>query len=232
MCIRDSIYYLRKVHGHDYYSGKTFRDAERGVLARVLVLRGTATRHGAQDERQWEQELDKRNRDLLVFLGDADWPAAQLTLSKTSDSFWRKHCLQEAAERYRCSVAGCNKMFRGEQWVQKHVETKHADAVAHAAQHFLAQQSYVNYLCDPDRVLPTALYALADYAPVLAAPLPLVASPAAAAAGGAPLERVDAALGRGGGGAAGYRDLDQPATASSGVNLDFEKALASFADAL
>jgi len=133
--------------------------------------------------------------------------------------------VQEAAERYRCSIPGCSKMFRGEQWVQKHIENKHAEELETASLQFLERQTYTNYLADADRIQPTSMFPLPDYMPVLSHPLESVLVPPTAPATPSVQQRPVAT-------GVGYRDLDLPPnTLASGFDIDFEKALASFSGA-
>ena len=236
------LWYLRRVHLHDYYAGRAFSVAERGVLDRLLWLRGTATRSGKQDEAQWERELDRRTRDWLVLLApDADWPAARKATDALTEAFWRKHCEKEGEQRYRCSLAGCGKMFRGEQWLQKHVENKHSAELKAELKAVVDRQCLVNYLADADRLQPTAVFAPDAYTPPPPMPMPMSIPgmpmmPMLPMAMPMPMPMPMPIMpmmppASGAASLAAYRDLDQPAATKSGAGLsDFDQALAAFAD--
>src|SRR5690606_37442276 len=118
----------------------------------------------------------------------------------------------EAPEKYRCVTSGCGKLFKAEQWVQKHIENKHAEELTQATQPSQDQQRYINYLADCDRILPTSLFPVGDYLPVIPSEHVTVSQPA-------PEPVVPSA---------GYKDLDQPADDSVRNDVDFDQALAAF----
>ena len=145
--------YLRRVHLFDYYTATQFRSAASLASRAGDVLlrpRGDAPEHAAAllPAGAWSSQLDTRVAALLAdplsaaevaALGgkDADAEAERVLRGLT-------HTLDDA--RHRCSL--CDKLFRGAEFVHKHIRVKHEEKVAAAVK----EVEYLNgFLADKNR---------------------------------------------------------------------------------
>ncbi|KAG5519966.1 hypothetical protein PMAC_000243 [Pneumocystis sp. 'macacae'] len=65
------------------------------------------------------------------------------------------HIRQEDEKRFRCSVNDCKKLFKGPEFVKKHIEKRHSEWLNEAKKEFTLLN---NYVLDVSRVLPVEAY--------------------------------------------------------------------------
>lgn len=177
------ILYLRRVHGHDYYSGKTYFMHSRSVLDRILVLRGTQTRssklgaptsslgplsspldsYPRSDGDTWARDVDRRSHELIELLKDGSWPTGSASINRAFDDMVRQYCVKERDDRFRCNVPNCGKVFKADRWVAKHIENKHEDLVQGLKKSVFQDQYWKNYIADPDRLMPSSVYPIQEF---------------------------------------------------------------------
>ena len=134
------IVYLRTVHNFDFYTGRLF-DSGRAFFE---VTGYCSVRCENFERPQYEQtELARRNL-IKRFETILKWNLKNL-LTPMSESHplikttWNDICLantfKECEERFKCEV--CGKMFRGAEFVHKHIKNKHRNLL-----NDLIQKSY------------------------------------------------------------------------------------------
>ena len=163
------ITYLRNVHMFDYYMATecdSFEDFERRCPAfyrpspdKPLELKDKDTetfedRRLATDGVKWYERLDKKL--LLRTLVPGDNSPQILTFGgKLLDTEIERHLSKEKVEyvepqKYRCKAAACNKLFKGPEFVKKHIKTKHPELIAQLQEPIVL---FNNYVRDPNRVM-------------------------------------------------------------------------------
>ncbi|CAO3697202.1 unnamed protein product [Rhizopus stolonifer] len=68
------------------------------------------------------------------------------------DEFVRVHVLKEHDSKFKCQVKECSKAFKGFDYVEKHILTKHADEIERKR---IEVDYFNNYVCDPNHLLPS-----------------------------------------------------------------------------
>lgn len=68
------------------------------------------------------------------------------------DDFVKEHVLKETESKYKCQVGECSKAFKGFEFVEKHILTKHADEINRIK---METEYFNSYVCDPNHCLPT-----------------------------------------------------------------------------
>ncbi|KAJ3283963.1 hypothetical protein HK104_010145 [Borealophlyctis nickersoniae] len=142
------IEYLRKVHNYDYYGGIESSSPEDHARRSAVYLRRPASQ---SLRKEWTDRLDARV-DLRI-RKPVDGPEITKLGGKSLDVEIEKHLSaaplikMEEAEKWRC--VECKKLFKGQEFVKKHVRTKHADLL----QEVITNTTfYNNYVKDPNRV--------------------------------------------------------------------------------
>ncbi|KAG0344204.1 hypothetical protein BG004_004639 [Podila humilis] len=148
------IEYLRQVHLFCYYCGgdsdnvqefnrkcsKHFRNPESKVP--------TSNTKGAVWVKNLEHKINLRlnppTDDEIVKLGGK-------SLEKNVLKFLQGKTQQDEPTKWRCKI--CTKPFRGEEFVHKHIRTKHPDEVK-AIENSI--QLFNNYILDPNHISPSA----------------------------------------------------------------------------
>ncbi|KAF9936968.1 hypothetical protein BGZ75_009924 [Mortierella antarctica] len=148
------IEYLRQVHLFCYYCGgdsdnveeftrkcsKHFRNPETKVLPNSTK--------GPVWVKNLEQKLNLKlkppTEDEIVKLGGK-------SMEKAIVKFLQSKTQQDEPTKWRCKV--CTKPFRGEEFVHKHIRTKHPDEIKTIENNILL---FNNYILDPNHINPTA----------------------------------------------------------------------------
>ncbi|QSL65711.1 hypothetical protein MERGE_003024 [Pneumocystis wakefieldiae] len=95
--------------------------------------------------------LDLENADLLKLGGKPIDEAVELKIES--------HVKKEDEKRFRCSVNGCKKLFKGPEFVKKHIEKRHSEWLNEAKKEFILLN---NYVLDTSRVFPIEAYSYSD----------------------------------------------------------------------
>lgn len=124
------IYYLMKVHQYDYYGGVETDSIEAFCRKVIILLRPVGDENVSLDNETFTSEIDSRI-DLLINLQNlTDEKITQLggrSLTRVLDSFLASYIKKESETKYRC--VECQKLFKGDEYVKKHLKTKHPELV-------------------------------------------------------------------------------------------------------
>lgn len=148
------ICYLREVHYFAYYSGNEYLEDPTSMLpseVRPNVNTSSAAAVSIDAGARWERKLDDRIAFLLARRqdrprSDADDGTAlrEEKLAKWLDSKTKF----EAEGRYRCLLPPL-KLFKGPEFVHKHIRSKHSGAVDEVLNDADEEQFRINFNLDP-----------------------------------------------------------------------------------
>eukprot|EP00361_Fabrea_salina_P003326 CAMPEP_0202427462 /NCGR_PEP_ID=MMETSP1345-20130828/1684_1 /ASSEMBLY_ACC=CAM_ASM_000843 /TAXON_ID=342563 /ORGANISM="Fabrea Fabrea salina" /LENGTH=453 /DNA_ID=CAMNT_0049038187 /DNA_START=106 /DNA_END=1467 /DNA_ORIENTATION=+ len=147
--------YLRKVHAFCYYCLEEYDD-ERMLAAKCgpAHIRSrydpSALRSPEFDE-QVETRLNKKVT-LQKYDKDSDAKLAEKLLD-----FENKNAIEEEEMKVRC--AKCKKLFRGIEFMKKHLHNKHPEEIEKVVDERLKEIMLENYLNDPDKLMNQIQYA-------------------------------------------------------------------------
>jgi len=143
------VLYLRRVHHFCLYSAAWCLD-ERELLQRCGTACLRAQGEAWAGDRAWATEHGQR---LRRFLGEGSaWMRPEPVPASADEeplrSLWAKRCaectLQEEESRYRCLI--CSKLFKGEDYMQKHMLRAHAGGLRELTVEFRGSQARAAYL--------------------------------------------------------------------------------------
>ena len=124
------IAYLRLVHITCYYCGHWYEDAHEMMQkcgkAHLRANGKTPGNHGAAS---WERTVDDKSEQRLKAL---QWQRSSQHLKswpRELDLFNEEHTTTLEKEKFECRL--CKKLFKGPEFVHKHLATKHEDEIAH-----------------------------------------------------------------------------------------------------
>jgi SERRATE/Ars2, N-terminal domain/Arsenite-resistance protein 2/Domain of unknown function (DUF4187) len=140
------ILYLRKIHSFCYYCVEEYDD-ERMLAAKC----GIAHVRGKIDP-DAKVFVDPRIENRIVLSGifkKYDKETDEI-LSKKLKEFEEKCSIQEEENKYRCDL--CKKLFRGNEFIKKHLVAKHADEVNTIIKQRLEAIMLERYLNDPGKL--------------------------------------------------------------------------------
>jgi len=152
--------YLRRVHSVCYYSGEMHNDS----MALWTKCGPTFVRRECPELNQMDCEtqspfldkIDESYRHMITSLDQFELPQV---LSEDADpikSLWLKDCDEQTVkveqDRWRCGV--CQKMFKGANYVHKHLRNKHDNRLDIIKQQHYMPRMKVAYLADPLKLLP------------------------------------------------------------------------------
>lgn len=80
-----------------------------------------------------------------------------MPLQKEIDEFIDKNTNQEDENKVRCEV--CAKLFRGSEFIKKHIQTKHEDLILKIVKDRLEAIMLENYIQDPDKLTNQIVFA-------------------------------------------------------------------------
>ncbi|KAG0194485.1 hypothetical protein DFQ28_010569 [Apophysomyces sp. BC1034] len=159
--------YLRSVHMYCYYCGMETDSLEE--LNRRCVdphcrkeLGSSASntsdaKQAAKNEKivaQWVKNLDQRTAMKIEKPdGRKLEKMGGRSLESETDAFIQEHVLKEHEAKYKCKVGECAKAFKGFDFVEKHIMTKHREEVARLSEEI---EFYNNYVRDPNHLLPVS----------------------------------------------------------------------------
>ncbi|KAJ2715378.1 hypothetical protein H4R19_001238 [Coemansia spiralis] len=122
--------YLRRVHYYCYYCGHTADSTEdfSRRCAKMHLRRALTTSRGPQPSGTWTRTLDNRN-DVIVRPLDPERLLKEggKSLERETDTALDEHITRLDEGRYRCLL--CQKLFKGDAFVRKHIRNKHPEVV-------------------------------------------------------------------------------------------------------
>ncbi|SAM08421.1 hypothetical protein [Absidia glauca] len=154
--------YLRHVHMCCYYCGLECDSAEElnrrcpePHHRKVSSGPTTESKQGSKNERltqQWIKNLDHRvglkvnppDDERIVSIGGK-------SLKSEMDIYLNGHIQKEHDAKYKCKVGDCTKAFKGMEFVEKHILSKHGDELQRIKDEVAF---YNNYVSDPNHLLP------------------------------------------------------------------------------
>jgi len=174
--------YLRRVHFTCYYSGETGLTEEQ-----MITMAGPCwervdlpaeedwdTYKPSDQDYRWAEELDEKIDALLVSKPPETLKA---WLDRQKTKIFKDNTIKVADEKFRCAL--CRKLFRGPNFVHKHLVNKHEPVVKKYIQAERDKHYFENYSHDPNKLLQKDLdqpqQALAKFNPGLGreqAPMP------------------------------------------------------------
>lgn len=78
-------------------------------------------------------------------------------MQKAIDEFISKNTNEEDENKVRCEV--CAKLFRGSEFIKKHIQTKHEDLIMKIVKDRLETIMLENYIQDPDKLTNQIVFA-------------------------------------------------------------------------
>merc|ERR1719319_1939157 len=141
--------YLRKVHFTCYYSGETALTEERLIAlcgptferAALPADENWDTYKPTDEDYRWAEELDEKIDALLVSKPPETLKA---WLDRQKTKIFKDNTIKVADEKFRCAL--CRKLFRGPNFVHKHLVKKYIQA--ERDKHY-----FENYSHDPNKLL-------------------------------------------------------------------------------
>jgi hypothetical protein len=70
------------------------------------------------------------------------------------DDYVKAHVLKEHESKYKCQVGECSKAFKGFDYVEKHILSKHPEEAERIKSEV---EYYNNYVCDPNHIIPSTV---------------------------------------------------------------------------
>ncbi|CAO3618175.1 unnamed protein product [Cunninghamella echinulata] len=154
------IIYLRRVHMMCYYCGlecDSLEDLDRKCME--PHLRKVISKNQDQSPQliekgglAWAKNLDSKltlkyerpsHRELERMGGKI--------LEDEFEKFYAENIEKEHHSKYRCKVENCNKAFKGYEFVEKHINTKHSELIDKIKE---TVTYFNNYICDPNHLTP------------------------------------------------------------------------------
>lgn len=77
----------------------------------------------------------------------------QHTNCREIDAFVEQNVLKEHDAKFKCKVKDCKKAFKGYNYVEKHISSKHADEIESIKNEV---EFFNNYVLDPNHLIPTS----------------------------------------------------------------------------
>ncbi|KAF7720961.1 hypothetical protein EC973_005674 [Apophysomyces ossiformis] len=103
---------------------------------------------------QWVKNLDQR---IAMKIDKPDGRKLEKmggrSLESETDAFVQEHVLKEHEAKYKCKVGECAKAFKGFDFVEKHILTKHREEITRLSEEI---EFYNNYVRDPNHLLPVS----------------------------------------------------------------------------
>ncbi|KAI7830482.1 hypothetical protein BC939DRAFT_283434 [Gamsiella multidivaricata] len=147
------IEYLRQVHLFCYYCGGDSDNAEEFSRKCSKHYRNPDTKSPINSKGAiWVKNLEQKiNLKLKPPTDDEIVKLGGKSLEKSVLKFLQGKTQQDEPTKWRCKV--CTKPFRGEEFVHKHIRTKHPDEIKTIEDNILLFNSYI---LDPNHINPSA----------------------------------------------------------------------------
>ncbi|KAJ3176671.1 hypothetical protein HK101_010391, partial [Irineochytrium annulatum] len=157
--------YLRRVHWYDFYAGiesdgpedfcrRVWLNLRKSNPAADAIPAGNAKPHQKSDFQRFSERLDSRVVLRTIILEPGSWGGEELEkiggknpeleIDRVLSS---KHVSRIEQEKFRCRE--CTKLFRGDEFVRKHIRGKHPEVIGEIRAEV---DFFNNYVRDPNRV--------------------------------------------------------------------------------
>lgn len=147
------IYYLRKVHFYCYYSAEEFSSWDNLVLkCGEIYLRGTPKYTPHFDPDTWAQNLDAKVTWRLENSMSLDDLTGKTLSTRMERDICEKHTKRRDEKVWECLI--CKKKFCGQNFVEKHIITRHEELWTGFQEEVTNLQFFLNYVNDPKRLTP------------------------------------------------------------------------------
>ena len=117
--------YLRWVHSYCFYCAREYRDVEALISACGMTHRRRTDSNGAgysDNDREEVERIERRVEDRTG--GEGGWVEEERRkLEQVKEALLRRYIERKAESKWRCTL--CNKLFKGEEYVIKHIVNKH-----------------------------------------------------------------------------------------------------------
>lgn len=151
--------YLRQVHFFHFY---TITECD-SIYELEKLFPGKIVRLSNQSNNFqfcFKQELWRANfvEKMNIFLYPEKADLVKLGAKPLDEAIEHKiesHIKQEDEKRFRCSVNDCKKLFKGPEFVKKHIEKRHSEWLDEGKKEFVLLN---NYVLDTSRVFPIEAY--------------------------------------------------------------------------
>eukprot|EP01128_Nolandella_sp_AFSM9_P008445 TRINITY_DN511_c2_g3_i1.p1 TRINITY_DN511_c2_g3~~TRINITY_DN511_c2_g3_i1.p1 ORF type:complete len:750 (+),score=163.70 TRINITY_DN511_c2_g3_i1:138-2387(+) len=179
------ISYLRQVHGHNFYTCRTYIPSQSLCIDYEEVYRVSLANVPKVDDlihASFVTLVRERRKAFAHALEEDGWKDGSVRQNRATDKIIRRHTIKlppnkERGDHYMCSVTSCKKIFKAVHYLKKHITTRHMKLVKDATQKAKSSQYFHNYVSDPDRLLPSTVNAqrpdpsaaLGDTVPILPA---------------------------------------------------------------
>lgn len=152
--------YLREVHYFCYYSGNEFLEDPTSMPPQELRPTLDRGRHMSEADHRLLKRIDERAKWVLD--RDYDRPRSNSDNSdlavETAIRIWLDaHTKNEGQGRYRCGLPP-NKLFKGPEFVHKHLRTKHADKMKVVKEKTILDVYRANFENDASKVEVIKIY--------------------------------------------------------------------------
>ncbi|CAO0798763.1 unnamed protein product [Mucor circinelloides] len=163
------IAYLRRVHMYCYYCALECDSAEelsrkccdphcRTITSATSTEEPVDPKQAAKTERgvaQWVKNLDQKISLKIHTPDDRELKRLGGRILQTEiDDYVKSHVLKEHESKYKCQVGECSKAFKGFDYVEKHILSKHPEEVERIKSEV---EYYNNYVCDPNHIIPSTV---------------------------------------------------------------------------
>lgn len=138
--------YLRKIHSFCFYCCEEYDD-ER-MLAAKCGIAHIRSRYDSNVKLMIDSRIEAR----ITYPGLSKKYDKETdeVLSKKLKEFEDKYTVQEEENKFRCDL--CKKLFRGSEFIKKHLSVKHADEVASVIKERMESIMLERYLNDPAKL--------------------------------------------------------------------------------
>ena len=120
-----------KVHQYDYYGGVEAESIESFIRKVTIYLRPFGQDSSDKsDEESFVGNIDSRIKLKIESPSEDDDRVTQLggrSLTRVLDGFLASYVKKESETKHRC--VECQKLFKGDDYVKKHLKTKHPELV-------------------------------------------------------------------------------------------------------
>ncbi|ORX54531.1 hypothetical protein DM01DRAFT_1335666 [Hesseltinella vesiculosa] len=154
------IAYLRRVHMYCYYCGlecDSYEELNRRCPmghVRKLPAKDDPSTKAERSAQQWAKHLDQRINLKMNPPDDDDiTKLGGKSLKSELEQYFADHIQKEHDAKFKCKVGECAKAFKGVEFVEKHIYSKHPEEVDKLKDDILFYNSYV---LDPNHILPVA----------------------------------------------------------------------------
>jgi hypothetical protein len=124
------VLYLHHVHYYDYYTGIESTSPQDHLRKGGLPIRKPLLEQHATKQAQHDKKQHIRNRVTTHTLQDSEMTVLGFKeLEHQTNIVCSMYIRKEGESKYRCT--DCQKLFRGDEFVRKHIKSKHFKLVEH-----------------------------------------------------------------------------------------------------